>query len=241
MPTSFGGLLLFVVLLAPGFAFVVRRETRFVPRNASVFRETAVVVLASVVANGAALAIFGIIRVLHGPITPDAGALVESPHDYFETDYASVALWGLLLLALATGLATFFAVPPGWFVTLWKKLPTWLQPAWLEELGNPIVYKSAWDQLMHLRLDEDYTGNIDVWVSCELLDGTWLSGKLFSLNPDINETEDRELILKAPIQRRGLTDEVTDLDVGAVSVSARSTKYVGWSYVQTDLLEAVSE
>ena len=234
MPTSFGGLLLFVALLAPGFAFVVRRETRFVPRNASVFRETAAVVLASVVANAATLALFAVVRAAWGSITPDVGALVESPHDYFESHYASVAGWGLLLLLVATGLAAFFAVPPGWFVKAWKKFPDWLQPAWLEDLGNPIVYKSAWDQLMHLRLDDGYTGNIDVWISCELTDGTWLSGKLYSLNPDINETGDRELILTAPIERRGVeTDDVTELNVGAISISARDTKYVGWSYIQT--------
>lgn len=236
MPTSFGGLLLFVVLLAPGFAFVVRRETRFVPRNASVFRETASVVLASVLANTAALAIFALARAFYPRATPDLDALVDGPGAYFKADYAAVTLWGLGLLGLATGLAAFFAVPPGWFVKLWKHLPKWLQPAWLEELGNPIVYKSAWDQLIHIRLDDGYTGPITVWVSCDLDDGSWVSGKLYSLNPDINETGDRELILVAPIQRLAPTGTaVEDLEVGAMSISSRNTKYVAWSYVQSDI------
>lgn len=72
-----------------------------------------------------------------------------------------------------------------------------------------------------------------MWVSCELHDGTYLAGPLYSLNPDVDEDADREFIITAPITRRGPTsDELEELDVGALSVSARYVKYVGWSYVR---------
>ncbi len=232
MPTSLVGLLLFIILLAPGFAFVVRRETRFVPRTTSVFRETAAVVLASVTANATALALFGVIRVLAPEWSPDVGRLVDGPGAYFTERYVEVATWGGGVLGLAVLLAAIAAVPPQPVITAWRKLPEALQPAWLEDLGNPIVYRSAWDRLMQLRMD-DYEGPVDVWVSCELQDGTYLAGPLYSLNPDVDEDADRELIIKAPVTRRGpVSNELEELDVGAVSVSARYVKYVGWSYVR---------
>lgn len=232
MPTSLVGLLLFIILLAPGFAFVVRRETRFVPRTTSVFRETAAVVLASVTANGIALAGFGVIRTLVPERTPDVGRLVNGPAAYFTHHYVEVAVWGAALLAVAVLLAALAAVPPQPVIARWRKLPEALQPAWLEDLGNPIIYKSAWDRLMHLGA-ADYEGPVDVWVSCELHDGTYLAGPLYSLNPDVDEDADREFIIMAPITRRGPTsEELEELDVGALSVSARYVKYVGWSYVR---------
>ncbi len=231
MPTSLVGLLVFIVLLAPGFAFVVRRETQFVPRTISVFRETAVVVLASVAANAAALLCFCLVRALWPRGTPDVGRLVAEPHDYLIEDYRVAIGWGAGVLALATLLAAIAAVPPNWALELWRRAPLALQPRWLEEIGNPIVYKSAWGQLMNLA-PPDIDGPVDVWVSCELQDGTYLSGPLFSLNPDVNEDPDREIILKAPVTRRPPdSDKTTVLDVGAVSISARYVKYVGWSYV----------
>lgn len=239
MPTSLVGLLVFVVLLAPGFAFVVRRETRFVPRTASVFRETAVVILASVAANTVTLILFSIIRTLAPDSTPDVGVLITDPSGYFAEHYRSVGVWGAALLLSSITIAGLAAVPPRWLVTRWLSAPRWLQPRWLEEIGNPIVYRSAWDRLMNL-VPEDQEGPVDVWVSCELQDGTYLSGPLFSLNPDVDEDADRELILKAPVLRRSPeADNPTRLDVGAVSVSARYVKYVGWSYVtpsETDTL-----
>ena len=232
MPTSVVGFLLFVVLLAPGFAFVVRRETRFVPRTTSVFRETAAVVLSSVAADAAALALFGLARVLLPQRTPDVGRLVEAPGNYVADHYLELASWGGGVLAVAIVLAALAAVPPKPVIAAWRKLPVALQPEWLEDLGNPIVYKSAWDRLMHLR-PTDYEGAVEVWVACELQDGTYLSGPLYSLNPDVNEDADRELIMKAPVSRRGPdSEDLEELDMGAVSVSARSVKYVGWSYVR---------
>lgn len=235
MPTSLVGLLIFVVLLAPGLAFVVQRETHFVPRTASAFRETAVVILASVIANSITLCIFSLVRFIWPGLTPDPGQLLASPDKYFSANYALVSGWTAILLAIATLLGALAALPPGPVLSAWRKLPSALQPQWLEDIGNPIVYKSAWSRLMHLR-PEDYDGPIDVWVSCELQDGTYLAGPLFSLNPDVDEDADRELIIMAPVSYRSPTSTSTEeLEVGAVTVSARNLKYVAWSYVRRDV------
>jgi Family of unknown function (DUF6338) len=48
MPTTLTGLLLFVVLLLPGFAYLVGKERAGTERRTSPFRETVAVVAASV-------------------------------------------------------------------------------------------------------------------------------------------------------------------------------------------------
>jgi hypothetical protein len=166
--------------------------------------------------------------------TPDVGSLVAAPGDYISEHYASLLLWGGSMLAVATLLAASAAAPPAWAIKLLKRLPGQIRPSWIDDVAAPIAYRSAWDVLMNLRVEGD-DNKVDVWVSCELQDGTYLSGPLYSLNPDIDEDEDRELGLKAPVSRRSPSeDEPETLDVGAVSVSARYVKYVGWSYVRRE-------
>lgn len=230
MPTSLVGLLIFVVLLAPGFTFVTRRETRFVPRTSSVLRETAGIVLASLVSNCVVLALFGVVRAVTVDHTPDVGKLVSEPGRYISDDLGYVSIWVASLLGLSTALAALAAVPPSPIITAWRRLPDWLQPAWLESLGNPIIYRSAWDQLRSLT-PSDGNGAFEVWLLCELHDGTILTGELYSLNPDVEEDADRELVLVAPIERRPPDGEVSMLDVGMVSISSAYLKYVAWSYV----------
>lgn len=48
MPTTLTGLLLFVVLLLPGFAYLVGKERNGTERRMSPFRETVAIVAASV-------------------------------------------------------------------------------------------------------------------------------------------------------------------------------------------------
>jgi hypothetical protein len=228
MPTSFVGLLIFVVLLAPGFTFVNRRETRFVPRTSSVLRETAGIVLASLVSNGVVLVVFGIVRASLGANTPDVGTLVSEPGRYISDNLGYVSIWAASLLASST------ALPPSPVIEAWRRLPDWLQPGWLESLGNPIIYRSAWDQLRNLT-PSDGAGAVEVWLLCELHDGTILTGRLYSLNPDVEEDADRELVLVAPIERRPPGGEATGLGVGMVSISSAYLKYVGWSYVPLEL------
>jgi Family of unknown function (DUF6338) len=62
MPTTLTGLLLFVVLLLPGFAYLVGKERNGTERQTSPFRETIAIVAASTTAELAVLALFAIPR-----------------------------------------------------------------------------------------------------------------------------------------------------------------------------------
>src|SRR5580658_3780604 len=118
MPTTLTGLLVFVVLLLPGFAYLVGKERNGTERRASPFGETVAVVAASVTSEVVVLALFGIVRWLGPSVTPNAGALIRHPAAYLAgTDtshghYAQVAIWLLGMLLLATVVAYGATWPP---------------------------------------------------------------------------------------------------------------------------------
>lgn len=100
MPTTLTGLLLFVVLLLPGFAYLVGKERHGTERKASPFRETIAIVAASVTSEIFVLVLFGLIRWLWPSGTPDVVRLVRSPAIYVEgtqtspSHYGMIAVWG---------------------------------------------------------------------------------------------------------------------------------------------------
>src|SRR5690348_12705691 len=104
MPTTLSGLFLFVVLLLPGFAYVVGRERHTSGQSFSAFRETAIVVAASVTIELVVVVLFAIIRVLVPSVTPDVGALVRDRGSYLRIHYALTAVWAVALLAVSVTL-----------------------------------------------------------------------------------------------------------------------------------------
>lgn len=212
MPSSFTGLVLFVLLLAPGFAFAAQRERRAPRRQRSVFGETVLLGLTSFLCDAAAILIFGALRAIIPGHTPDVGRLVRDGQSYFEAQYAYLGWWTLGLLALACGF--------GFVLGRWP-------PRFAPVFADDITFTSAWWDLF-----EQYPDST-VYVGCELEDGSYLGGELFTYNSDEDETEDRELALSAPITYRsaGTDDEVELEDVGAVSVSARRIKFMTVTYL----------
>src|SRR5690348_8380297 len=107
MPTTLTGLLLFVVLLLPGFAYLVGKERHGTERRLSPFRETVAIVSASVTSELVALGIFAAIRTIWPSITPNVGALLIQGNLYLHGNqghrghYQIFAAWGIGLLALA--------------------------------------------------------------------------------------------------------------------------------------------
>ena len=99
VPTTLSGLLLFVVLLLPGFAYIVGRERHITGQQFSPFRETAVVVAASVSSELVVLVVFAIVRTLLPSLTPNVGALVRDRGGYLRGNgaqaghYGQVAIW----------------------------------------------------------------------------------------------------------------------------------------------------
>jgi len=220
VPTTLIGLLLFVALLAPGFVYVLRREAERPARPVSAFRETALVVLVSVVCNVAVLLILGVLRGLASQHTPDVGALVRQPASYARGHYRLLFGWGVGLLMLASVLAVVLAQP-----AVTAKLSRavrgvrglrWLLPAPTGAL-QPM---SAWWRLFAGDLVQPSTR---IYLGCELDDGSYIAGWLRSYNHDAPESGDRDLVLSAPVtERPPRADTAEELaDVQYTVISAR--------------------
>ena len=96
VPTTLTGLLLFVVLLLPGFAYLVGKERHGTERRLSPFRETVAIVAASVTSELFVLIVFAAIRALWPSRTPDVGALIRDAGSYLRSShvhYQNLAVW----------------------------------------------------------------------------------------------------------------------------------------------------
>jgi Family of unknown function (DUF6338) len=222
LPSSFTGLVLFVLLLAPGFTFAAQRERRAPRRRRSAFAETVLLGLTSFLCDVSALLVFAVLRAAFPDHTPDVGRLVREGRTYFDAHYAYLGWWALGLLALACAF--------GFVLGRW---PPKFAPVFAED----ITFTSAWWDLFERYRDAK------VYVGCELEDGSYLGGDLLTYNSDEDETENRELALAAPITFRAseADDEVELDDVGAVSVSARQIKFLTVSYLPVDDDDASDE
>ncbi|WP_158842035.1 DUF6338 family protein [Saccharothrix deserti] len=209
MPTSLLGLVLFLVLLAPGFAFTLRRERVRSGRTLSAFRETTTVALVSVAANGAVLALFAVLRIVFPSWTPDVGALVREPQRYAVEHYAQLLSWGVGLLAVATLVAFAAGGRRG------------------KEHESGV---SAWTLLFTAHPDAK------VFVGCVLDDGSYVAGRLLSFSRAAEDVADRELTLTGPITYRAPEKTETSVlpDVGATAISARRIVLLNVSYLPDD-------
>lgn len=77
MPTTVSGLLLFVVLLLPGFAYQIGKKRRGSERTTSVLRETAAVVTSASPARASSSSHFLAVVMAHR-----LGRLVRDPRNY---------------------------------------------------------------------------------------------------------------------------------------------------------------
>lgn len=171
MPTTLTGLLLFVILLLPGFAFLaVFRRTR-PERRLSTLRETGTVVFTSVVADLLALALFALLRAGMPSHTPHIGQLIADPRTYIVDHHLPLFLWAIGLLAAAGG----FAALLGW---IGGRIS-----------AHPSTMSSWWTLFGNCR------PGARVNVSCVLDDGSWVSGLLANWNTLEDETLDRDLVL----------------------------------------------
>lgn len=227
MPTTVSGLLLLVVLLLPGFAYVISRERAGAERRVSAWRETMSVVLVSVVADLTVLVLFLMLRSLWPSITFDLEALLRNPSEYLIGDgsgrarghYMQVGAWALGLLLVAV-LLTYCAALSR--VRRWLRIPH----------SHPSA-ASAW-----YRLFDEFRGDRAVHVRVDLENGAFFEGPLLSYNPSSEENADRELILVAPVHYKepdAREEDATTLNCGAVTISARRIVAVSVSYVDPNV------
>ncbi len=212
MPTTFTGLLLFVVVLLPGFAYLVGKERHGTERRLSPFRETVAIVAASVTSELVVLVIFAVIRTLRPSITPDVGALLRQGAIYLRGNqshhghYQLFAAWGVGLLALAMAIAYGATIPRV------RRIGEWLTGPYPHESTV-----SAWWMLF-----ERWRSARNTEVTCILDDGSSVRGQFGSFNISADDSPDRDLILSKPIYYSppGEEDEVP-YPVWAVCIAAR--------------------
>ena len=213
MPTTLTGLLLFVVLLLPGFAYLVGKERHGTERRLSPFRETVAIVSASVTSELVALGIFAAIRALWPPITPNVGVLLSQGNLYLHGNqshhghYQIFAAWGIGLLALAV-LIAYAATIPGV-----RRATEWLTGPYPHES----TVSSWW--ILFEKWKRNSSG---MEVGCFLDNGSSIRGQFGSFNIAADDSPDRDLILMDPIHYTppGEDSEVY-YDASAVAISAR--------------------
>lgn len=237
MPTTLSSLLIFVVLLLPGFAYLVGKERHGTERHTSPFRETVAIVAASVTSELVLLGLFAAVRAAFPSWVPDVGALIRHGGGTYTTShYRSLAVLGLILLGASTGLAYLVTVPrvrrvfarvpvigayphdstvSGWWVLFekWRVIRKTV-PGRREGKTRKVKVARA------------------VQVGCVLDDGSYVSGWLGSFNNSADDSHDRDLVLRAPIKYRPptATEPIQYPSASAVGIPASRivTVFVGY-------------
>jgi hypothetical protein len=222
MPTTLTGLLLFVVILLPGFAYLVGKERHGTERRLSPFRETVAIVSASIISEVIVLAIFAVIRVLWPARTPNIGALLSQGSVYLFGDkshhghYQGFAILGILLLAGATLIAYLATVPR------LRRVGKWFTGPYPHESTV-----SAWWILF-----ESWKRDSNIEVGCVLGNSSSIRGQFGSFNISADDSPDRDLILTDPIyySPAARSAEIR-YDASAVAIAARSIVAMFVTYI----------
>jgi len=221
VPTTLTGLLLFVVLLLPGFVYLTGKERGGTERHVSPFRETVTIVTASITSEIAVLILFAIVRSVWPSVTPDVGALIRGGSAYLGGNYRQFAIWGGGLLAFSTALAYLATIPA--IRRGMAKL----------HLAGPYPHSSAvsaWWMLF-----ERFAAGRRVHVACTLDDGSAVAGNLQSFNTSADDSPERELVLGAPIMYRppgGQKEQEQEYLVSGASVAAQRIVTLFVTYVE---------
>jgi hypothetical protein len=178
MPDTLIGLILFVVFLSPGLVFFFVRDRRVPSRELSPLRETGAILLTGLACNVVVLGLFALARaILHPDKTPDVDRLLTDGRTYFTEASAFLSWWALGLLATAILLGFLLGFLP------------------LVKFGT-IRFASAWYQMFHGAEERK------VYCGCTLDDGSWVGGALKSFSTEVEETDDRDLVIEPPLTYR---------------------------------------
>jgi hypothetical protein len=166
VPETVGSLVAFLFFVTPGLAFELLRERSRPQRQHTAFRETAIVVIASVAFSSIAVTLLAVVRWIWPGWMPDPHALAADPGDYAAEHVGVVAR----ALAIEVVTATMLAF-------IWHRLLCRLRP------GGQMSANPAWFEITN--------GNANprrdrVLAYVELEDGSALRGfiKGYDFAPD---------------------------------------------------------
>ena len=233
MPSTFVGLVIFVISLAPGLVYLLLYERAIPHRSLSAFRETALVVCVSLAADAAVLVLFAVLRAWAPAATLDVGAVARNPDGYLRTGYTEVIWWSFALLSTATILAAWVGsgLVRRWLALATSRLPPRLQRLRVTPTATPhLSGLPPWWVTFHEHPERD------VYLQCVLNDESVLSGPLRYFSNVAGDTADRDIVLNAqperPLKFRAAGSNSTIERVnGAVVISARDISRIYVSYV----------
>jgi hypothetical protein len=218
MPSTVGGLLLFVGFLVPGFLYYMQRRRWVEEKSESPLIETARLVSVSMFTNLGALGLFALARLWWPQHTPDIGSLLRRWHPYLDARPGYLLSWALILLAISSALAFSLAL-----LSRTKVNVKWLAP--------DIVHTSAWNR--YLGDKKIVPEGMTPFVRLKLSDGTLISGFVDWLSTEIDEVPDRDLVLATPIRILSGTTSVK-MRASRFIVSARDIQQMFVSYLDYD-------
>ncbi|MCU1362774.1 MAG: putative rane protein [Acidimicrobiaceae bacterium] len=213
VPSTLNGVVLFLVFLMPGVAFALMRERHRPVRRLSAFRETAFAVLVSTAWVVLALSIVFFVQLAQPPVHRTLTELVTKSSKFLDHNVSLVLGVTLAYLVIATSISAFLGS------VVFQRV---IQRA---RHGAPDPTSSAWWILFEQQPDHDKI------LSIILEDGTWLSGTLLSWSKDSDDSPDRELTIRDPMQYRSAKGKKSHpLEGAAVVVSARRILYLSVQY-----------
>lgn len=228
MPNTFTGLVLFVLLLAPGFVFLLISERGLVAgREVSALRETAALGLSSIVFDTLAVLLALTVAKLTAIDGPDLGRLVAKGSTYAQDEYGLVAGWFVAALLLACLLA---ACAAGVLNRTDRAAGLRTHPPFslLFRPTGGTQYVSAWWKIL---VDQSVHPDKSRYVSCHLDDGRRIDGWLYSVNHEAKDGPDRELVLSAPLTLADESGSETIIAGGAVTISASRMQLLAVRYL----------
>jgi hypothetical protein len=223
IPSDLTGLLLFVILLLPGFAYNSARARRRPDRKLTAMQETVTIVTASLAALATSGLFFAIIRALLPGVTPDVRAALFSTHAYLQAHYVRTAWWVAAFLAVAILGAMGVAEAQE---SRWLSRNRYLRG--LAAPPDPSTQSGWW-----IAFGPGLGAGHEVHVGCTLDDGSYVSGRLRSYSQVAEDTADRDLVLRPPIKvrPRGAAQAQEVQNVTMMTISARHVVTMAVTYV----------
>jgi hypothetical protein len=215
IPSTFGGLVLLLVFLMPGLAYVLMNERHRPVRTRSAFRETAVVLLISGLAYVALSVIVFAVTEAILPLRSSVQLAFTNPVKEYGQHPEVTAVCVLLAVLVATAGAGWSGSAAARRVVqkVLRRGP-WVDPT-----------SSSWWVMF------DQSPDAAKIVSVTLTDDTWLGGELYSWSRTAEETADRELVLRGPIHFRAAgAEEPVEIEEDLLTVSARQIRFITVKY-----------
>lgn len=217
VPSSLLGVALFLVLLAPGLAYVLRYEKAVPGGPRSAFRETLRVVFVSV----ASLTITGLLTTLarwaFPHYTVDVGGLVRAPVPFARHHHVQLAWWSFGLLVFATLLAWIAADPRLIRVARYvgaRRPVRWLTGVQVTDIAEVSTWWRVFEEQKH------GSGITNVGVLQD--NGSYVQGTLLSYSTSTVDYEKRELILTTPLVLVTADGQAHPLQVHMVVIAGRN-------------------